>query len=119
MVVGNYSLNKSKSQTSPSAGLRISELCGIHKDNIEVNGNHIAIQFTEFKKNKSRSIVLVDPKAMQLIEYYMACTIDVLFNTDKNRFNADLHKLAKQVFKVEVIYLHNACTNIDDKYLKR
>jgi integrase len=99
-------------------GLRISELTNIHNNSITIFPNHVEIQFTEWKKSTTRSVVVVDPRAMELIKYHMHITENRLFNTNKDLFNNRLRTIAQEVFKDEVIYLHSAELDKDVIYKK-
>jgi integrase len=99
-------------------GLRISELINIHKDSITIFPKYIEIQFTEWKKSKPRSVIVIDERAIELIKYHMDITSNRLFNTNKDLFNNRLRQIARDVFGDEVIYLHNAELDKDVKFLK-
>ncbi len=99
-------------------GLRIGELINIHKDSITIFPKYVEIQFTEWKKTKTRSVVVVDRKAIELIQYHMKITDNKLFNINKDMFNTRLHNMAEEVFNDEVIYLHSAEYNKDIEYRK-
>jgi integrase len=99
-------------------GLRISELINIHKDSITIFPMYIEMQFTEWKKGKSRSVIVKDERAMELIKYHIGITNDKLFNTNKDLFNNRLRQIAQDVFDDEVIYLHSAELDKDVKFFK-
>jgi integrase len=89
-------------------GLRISELLSIKFSKVEFNPDYVVINFIETKKNKSRSIVIVDKTAIDIIDEYMLnCKGELLFDCfkDYSAFNYSLKKLAKFAFeeaKIEV-----------------
>lgn len=99
-------------------GLRVSEFVGIRKGNITINPSHIEIKFSEWKKNTTRTVVVVDSKAIQLIQNYMLIKSSILFNLNRSTFNVRLKALAKDIFKDEKIPLHNGEKNKEVEYLK-
>lgn len=99
-------------------GLRVSEFVGIKKGNITINPTHIEIKFSEYKKNITRTVVIVDKKAMGLIKKYMMNDSSLVFDINRNTFNTQLKALGKDVFKEEKISLHSGETNSEKDYLK-
>lgn len=99
-------------------GLRVSEFVGIQKSNVTFHPNYIEIKFSEWKKNTTRTVVLVDLKAIELIRGYLLGASGILFDVHRTKFNTMLKALAKDVFKEEKIILHDGEKNITVEYLK-
>lgn len=99
-------------------GLRVSDFVGIKKGNITFNPTYVEIKFSEFKKNITRTVVVVDQKAIELIKKYMMNDSLFIFDIDRNTFNDKLKALAKDVFKEEKVLLHSGETNSINEYLK-
>jgi integrase len=88
-------------------GLRIGELLTIKKDNIKFTTDCIYIRFAEHKKNKERTVVIVDKEAIDIIKKYCDETDNYLWSFHHhNWFNTVLRDIAKKVFKEEKVKIY-------------
>ena len=89
-------------------GLRIGELLTVEKDNIRIEDNCIYIRFAEHKKNKERTIIIIDPEAIKVIrKYCKASEGKYLWSFQHhNWFNVVLRNIAKAVFKKETVKIY-------------
>jgi integrase len=84
-------------------GLRIGELLTIEKSNIKIDADAVFIRFAEHKKDKERTVVIVDTQATGIIKKYVnRGDGNYLWSFQKhNWFNVVLRNIAKEVFKKE------------------
>jgi integrase len=88
-------------------GLRIGELLTIKKDNIKIASDCIYIRFAEHKKNKERTVVIVDNEAIDIIKKYCDESDNYLWSFhNHNWFNTVLRDIAKKVFKEEKVKIY-------------
>ena len=88
-------------------GLRIGELLTIKKDNIKIAPDCIYIRFAEHKKNKERTVVIVDKEAIDIIRKYCDESDSYLWSFHHhNWFNTVLRDIAKKVFKEEKVEIY-------------
>jgi integrase len=89
-------------------GIRIDELLNIKKNNVHFNGDHVSIHFTDFKHSKPRDVVIIDSKAMNLMNKFVAsANEDKLFTISPEIFNRNLKKLAQLAFDDKKVYLYS------------
>lgn len=106
-------------------GLRIGEVLTIDKRNVVVNGT-CKINFKEHKKNKQRTVVIVNQAAIDIItdhikHDYNPKNKDMLFHfSDRSPFNKMLSVICKEVFKEEKVLIYKQTTYLNDytEYLK-
>jgi len=89
-------------------GLRIGELLTIEKSNIKITDDAVYIRFAEHKKDKERTVVIVDKKAIAIIRKYVNRGEDkYLWSFQKhNWFNVVLRNIAEEVFKKETVNIY-------------
>jgi integrase len=88
-------------------GLRIGELLTIEKDNIKIADDCVYIRFAEHKKDKERTVVIVDQQAIAIIKKYVNEADNYLWSFHKhNWFNVVLRDIAKEVFKEEKVKIY-------------
>ena len=88
-------------------GLRIGELLTIEKDNIKISDDSVSIRFAEHKKDKERTVVIVDQQAIAIIKKYVFEADNYLWSFhNHNWFNVVLRDIAKEVFKEEKVKIY-------------
>jgi integrase len=88
-------------------GLRIGELLTIEKDNIKIADDCVFIRFAEHKKDKERTVVIVDQQAIAIIKKYVTEADNYLWSFhNHNWFNVVLRDIAKEVFKEEKVKIY-------------
>lgn len=89
-------------------GLRIGELLTIEKSNIKIAADAVYIRFAEHKKDKERTVVIVDKQATNIIRKYVnRGEGKYLWSFQKhNWFNVVLRNIAKEVFKKETVNVY-------------
>ena len=97
-------------------GLRIEELLSITPDNITTNNDHINIHFTDFKNSNPRDVVLMDKKAISLLQLHLILAGDKVFDISADRFNRYLKKLAGLAFKEKRVSLYDADKDKNQPY---
>ena len=106
-------------------GLRISEILTIDKRNVRINGV-CEIDFKEHKKDRPRTVVIVDKPAVKIIvdhikHYYNTKNHNLLFHfNDRSPFNKMLQVICKEVFKEEKVLVYKQTEYLNDytEYLK-
>jgi integrase len=106
-------------------GLRISEILTIDKRNVRINGV-CEIDFKEHKKDRPRTVVIVDKPAVKIIvdhikHYYNTKNPNLLFHfNDRSPFNKMLQVICKEVFKEEKVLVYKQTEYLNDytEYLK-
>jgi integrase len=89
-------------------GLRIGELLTIEKDNVRIEPDCVYIRFAEHKKNKERTVVIIDADAINIIKKYLNRNEGkfVWSFQHHNWFNVVLRNIAKEVFKEETVKVY-------------
>ncbi len=89
-------------------GLRIGEILTIEKGNVRIADDCVYIRFAEHKKDKERTVVVVDQNAMSIIKKYINRSEDKYLWSFKhhNWFNVVLQNIAKDVFKEETVKIY-------------
>ncbi len=98
-------------------GLRINELLSIRKQNITFNDDHLSVRFTDFKNNRSRDVVLMDTRAIEIVQHYMGTKGDYLCRMDDTFFNRNLRAITKLALKDKSTYIYNAKAENDVKHI--
>jgi integrase len=119
-------------------GLRIGEIMTIHKDNVNIFDNvEVAdavetikkvctIRLAGHKKTKERTVVNVDPEAINIIQDHLVNNYNKKFNhylfhfNNRSTFNQALKKMCEKVFKEETVLVYKNTESINDyqKYFK-
>jgi len=87
-------------------GLRIGEILTIDKRNIKIN-DVCEIEFKEHKKDRPRTVVIVDKEAIDIIRKYCDESDSYLWSFHHhNWFNTVLRDIAKKVFKEEKVEIY-------------
>ncbi|OFY63575.1 MAG: hypothetical protein A2Y71_01820 [Bacteroidetes bacterium RBG_13_42_15] len=89
-------------------GLRIGELLTIEKTNVKIAPDAVYIRFAEHKKDKERTVVIVDKQGTGIIKKYVnRGEGKYLWSFQKHSwFNVVLRNIAKEVFKEETIKVY-------------
>ncbi len=89
-------------------GLRIGEILTIEKDNIRIESDCLYIRFVEHKKNKERTIIIVDKPVIDIIKTYIYRAEGSYLWSFQNHdwFNVVLRKIAVEVFKEETVKVY-------------
>jgi integrase len=90
-------------------GLRINEILNIQKENCTVLKDCIEVRFAETKKNKERTIIVVQPVAIEVLKRHLSNKTLWTYQ-NYNIFNRDLKKIAKEVFKEETTKIYKIDT---------
>jgi integrase len=106
-------------------GLRIGEVLSIDKRNVVINGT-CKINFKEHKKDRPRTVVIVNKEAIKIITDHMKHNYnltnkDMLFHfNDRSPFNTMLRVICKEVFKEEKVLVYKQTEYLNDytEYLK-
>ena len=89
-------------------GLRIGEILTIEKGNVRIADDSVYIRFAEHKKDKERTVVIVDQEARSIIKKYLNGSEDkyIWSFQHHNWFNVVLRNIAKDVFKEETVKIY-------------
>jgi integrase len=89
-------------------GLRIGEILTIEKGNVRIADDCIYIRFAEHKKDKERTVVVVEQDAINIIKKYINRGGDNFMWSFQhhNWFNVVLRNIAKDVFKEETVKIY-------------
>jgi integrase len=95
-------------QINKLIGLRIGEILTIEKDNIRIDADCVYIRFAEHKKDKERTVVVVDKEAINIIKKYLNRGEDKYMWSFQhhNWFNVVLRNIAKDVYKEEKVKIY-------------
>lgn len=100
-------------------GLRIGEILTIDKRNVKINGE-CEIEFKEHKKERTRTVVIVDKPAVKIIKDHMVNSYNtknpnLLFHfNDRSPFNKMLGVICKEVFKEEKVMIFKQTEYFND-----
>lgn len=100
-------------------GLRIGEILTIDKRNIKIN-DVCEIEFKEHKKDRPRTVVIVDKPAVEIIKNHMVNSYNfknpnLLFHfNDRSPFNKMLQVICKEVFKEEKVLIYKQTEYFND-----
>ena len=97
-------------------GLRVNELLSIRKQNITFNGDHLSVKFTDFKSTRSRDVVLMDKKAIEIVHSYMNTKGDYLNKMDDTFFNNNLRAITELALHDKSTFIYNAKEEKDVKH---
>jgi integrase len=96
-------------------GLRISEVLNIEKENIVVLPDCIEIRFAEAKKNRERTIVVVQHEGIEVLKKHLVLSNLWCF-TKYSTFDKHIKIIANKVFKDETTKIYKIDTE-DSHYL--
>ncbi len=98
-------------------GLRINELLSIRKQNITSNDDHLSVRFTESKNSRPRDVVLMDTRAIEIVQHYMTTKGDYLNRMADTFFNRNLREITRLALKDKATFIYNAKEERDIKHI--